>query len=46
MVSFQRPLLLRFFKMRRPFFVESLARNPEILITFLREPFKVCFDII
>jgi hypothetical protein len=45
MVSLQRPLFLRFFRMARPLLVEILARKPDVLITFFRDPFNVCFDM-
>jgi len=44
--NFQRPLFLLFFKTFLPVLEAILARNPEVLITFLRVPFKVCFVIL
>lgn len=43
--NFQRPFLLRFFKIVRPVFVAFLARKPETLMAFNRLPFRVNFDI-
>ena len=43
--NFQRPLRLRFFKIFLPLLVAVLALKPDVLITFLLRPIKVCFDI-